>query len=89
MEHRPKKHHVSVSGVLKYLGVSRSGYIAWQKRIPSDTQRRREYIKEKTGANEVDAISLKQDWTVIYMDYLDKHVEVVIHTVIHTGQTTN
>lgn len=47
MEHRPKKHRVSVSGVLKYLGVSRSGYIAWQKRIPSDTQRRREYIKEK------------------------------------------
>ena len=30
--------------------------------MASDEQRRlREYIKEKTGANEVDAISLKQD----------------------------
>lgn len=47
MEDRFKKHHVSVSGVLKYLGVSRSRYIAWQKRVPSDTQRRRDYIKEK------------------------------------------
>ena len=47
MEHRPKKHRVSVSGVLKHLGVSRSGYIAWLKRVPSDTQRRKEYIKEK------------------------------------------
>ncbi len=47
MEHRSKKHHVSVSGVLKYLGVSRSGYIAWKKRIPSDTAKRKEYIKEK------------------------------------------
>lgn len=47
MEHRPKKHRVSVSGVLKYLGVSRSGYIAWLKRVPSDPQRRKEYIKEK------------------------------------------
>ena len=31
MEQRPVKHHVSVSGVLKYLGVSRSGYNAWKK----------------------------------------------------------
>ena len=31
MEQRPVKHHVSVSRVLKHLGVSRSGYNAWKK----------------------------------------------------------
>ena len=38
MEQRPVKHHVSVSGVLKHLGVSRSGYNAWKKRVPSATE---------------------------------------------------
>ena len=33
MEQRPVKHHVSVSRVLKHLGVSRSGYNAWKKRV--------------------------------------------------------
>jgi transposase InsO family protein len=44
---RPVKHRVSVSGILKLLGVSRSGYNAWKKRIPSDTQKRREQITQK------------------------------------------
>jgi hypothetical protein len=44
---RPVKHRVSVSGILKHLGVSRSGYHAWKKRIPSDTQKRREEITQK------------------------------------------
>ena len=34
MEQRPVKHRVSVSGVLKRLGVSRSGYNAWKKDAP-------------------------------------------------------
>ena len=38
---------VSVSGMLKFLGVSRSGYHAWLHRVPSDTQKRRESVKEK------------------------------------------
>ena len=29
------KRRVSVSGMLKHLGVSRSGYHAWLKRVPS------------------------------------------------------
>ena len=36
---------VSVSGMLKYLGVSRSGYHAWKKRVPSNTAKRREAVK--------------------------------------------
>ena len=32
MEQRPVKHHVSVSRVLKHLGVSRSGYNACKKK---------------------------------------------------------
>ena len=36
---------VSVSGMLKYLGVSRSGYHAWIKRVPSITAGRREAVK--------------------------------------------
>ena len=39
MEQRPMKHRVSVSGVLKRLGVSRSGYNAWKKRCPSATEK--------------------------------------------------
>ncbi|HJC12583.1 MAG TPA: hypothetical protein H9936_02650, partial [Candidatus Agathobaculum intestinigallinarum] len=38
---------MSVSGMLKYLGVSRSGYRSWLNRTPSDTEKRREYIKTK------------------------------------------
>lgn len=43
----PKKHRVSVSGVLKILGVSRSGYHAWKQRTPSDSEKRRNHIKKK------------------------------------------
>ena len=35
---------VSVSGMLKFLGVSRSGYHAWLHRVPSDTEKRRTVI---------------------------------------------
>ena len=38
---------VSVSGMLKFLGVSRSGYLAWLHCVPSDTEKRRESVKEK------------------------------------------
>lgn len=38
---------VSVSGMLKYLGVSRSGYAAWTKRLPSGRERRRQAVKAK------------------------------------------
>ena len=38
---------VSVSGMLKFLGVSRSGYLAWLHHVPSDTEKRREAEKQK------------------------------------------
>ena len=38
---------VSISGMLKFLGVPRSGYHAWLHRVPSDTEKRRESVKEK------------------------------------------
>ena len=38
---------VSVSGMLKFLGVSRSGYLAWLHHVPSDTEKRREAVKAK------------------------------------------
>lgn len=43
----PVKRQVSVSGILKKLGVSRSGYNAWKKRVPSDTSIRRTVLKDK------------------------------------------
>ena len=36
---------VSVSAMLKFLGVSRSGYLAWLHHVPSDTEKRREAVK--------------------------------------------
>ena len=44
---RKSGRRVSVSGMLKFLGVSRSGYRTWLKHVPSDTQKRREAIKAK------------------------------------------
>lgn len=47
MDQRPVKHRVSVSVVLKHLGVSRSGYNAWKNRCPSAAEKHRGEIKEK------------------------------------------
>ena len=38
---------VSVSGMLKFLGASRSGYLAWLHHVPSDTEKRCEAVKTK------------------------------------------
>ncbi len=38
---------VFIFGMLKLLGVSCSGYHAWIRRLPSDTEKRREAVKEK------------------------------------------
>ena len=38
---------VSVSGMLKFLGVSRSGYLAWRHHVPSDTEKHRKAVKAK------------------------------------------
>lgn len=38
---------LNVSGVLRRLGVSRSGYLSWKKRLPSNRDRRKEALKEK------------------------------------------
>lgn len=43
----PEKRRVSVSGILKHLGVSRSGYHAWLHRSPSSRQRKKMRIKEE------------------------------------------
>ena len=47
MNSLPVKRQVSVSGILKKLGVSRSGYNAWKRRVPSDTAIHRTVLKEK------------------------------------------
>lgn len=38
---------VSVPGMLKFSGVSRSGYQAWLHHVPSDTEKRRKTVKAK------------------------------------------
>ena len=38
---------LNVSGVLRILGVSRSGYLGWKKRGPSGRVKRRQALKEK------------------------------------------
>ena len=45
---RKAKRRVSVSGMLKILGVSRSGYNAWLKHVPSNAEKRRETVKPKS-----------------------------------------
>ena len=46
MAELPQKHRVSVSWVLKILGVSRSGYRAWKQRVPSVSEKHRDHIKD-------------------------------------------
>lgn len=41
------KRRLNVSGVLKILGVSRSGYLNWKKRLPSERELRKQAIKER------------------------------------------
>ena len=41
------KRHVSVSGMLRHLGVSRSGYNAWLVRQPSKQEQRKLFIIDK------------------------------------------
>ena len=43
--HEGNKRRLNVSGVLRILGVSRSGYITFKKRLPSDMYKRKEAIK--------------------------------------------
>lgn len=38
---------LNVSGVLRYLGVSRSGYNGWKNRVPSKRKQRKNNIKHK------------------------------------------
>ena len=35
---------LNVSGVLKILGVSRSGYLNWKNRLPSEREKRKQII---------------------------------------------
>ncbi len=42
------KRRISVSGILKYLGVFRSGYRAFTRYKPSAAQQRKDAIKKKT-----------------------------------------
>ena len=43
----PVKRRVSVSGILRRLGVSRSGYNSWRRRSPCQTQKQRNALKER------------------------------------------
>lgn len=42
-----EERRLNVSGVLKKLGVSRSGYINWKKRVPSKQAIRKQNVKER------------------------------------------
>lgn len=42
-----RKHRLNVSGVLKILGASKSGYINLKKRLPSKRELRKQVIKER------------------------------------------
>ena len=44
---RKNGRRLNVSGVLRRLGVSRSGYNSWRERQPSQREQRKNKIKEK------------------------------------------
>lgn len=66
---------LNVSGVLRYLGVSRSGYNSWKNRVPSSREQRKNNIKHKIcdiyneshhnyGAPKITSI-LNKNWEII------------------------
>ena len=42
-----EERRLNVSGVLRILGVSRSGYVSFRKRLPSDREKRKAALKER------------------------------------------
>lgn len=42
-----EKRRASVSGMLRLLGVSKSGYLSWKNRMPSNQKKRKEAIKTR------------------------------------------
>lgn len=53
------KRRLNVSGVLRILGVSRSGYNTFKRRLPSDMNKRKEAIK----------LEIKQIYDDSYQNY--------------------
>ena len=53
------KRHVSISGMLSILGVSRSGYHAWLHRLPSNQGKRKQEVKD----------SIKEIYDQSYQNY--------------------
>ena len=39
---------LNVSGVLRILGVSRSGYLSWKKRLPSDREKEESFKRKNS-----------------------------------------
>lgn len=64
------KRRLNVSGVLRILGVSRSGYYAWKKRLPSDRELRKQKLKEriveKTVGNYMRELGIKAQYIKPY-----------------------
>ena len=42
-----EQRRLNVSGVLKILGVSRSGYLNWKNRLPSEREKGKQIIKKR------------------------------------------
>lgn len=68
------KRRLNVSGVLRILGVSRSGYITFKNRLPSDTYKRKEAIKAK----------IKQIYDDSYQNYGAPKISQIL---IQSGET--
>ncbi len=72
--HEENKRRLNVSGVLRILGVSRSGYITFKKRLPSDMYKRKEAIKAQ----------IKQIYNDSYQNYGAPKISQVL---IQNGET--
>jgi len=68
------KRRLNVSGVLRILGVSRSGYINFKKRLPSDMYKRKEAIKAR----------IKQIYDDSYQNYGAPKISQIL---IQNGET--
>ncbi len=69
---------VSVSGMLKFLGVSRSGYLAWLHHVPSDTEKRRKAVKAKIQDIYDDSRHINVNIKMYIFDHLRMYIFAIL-----------
>lgn len=82
------KRRLNVSGVLKILGVSRSGYLNWKKRLPSQRELRKRAIKKRILEIKAFHALIKREWLNRFKIFNYDHAYRLVFQYIETFYNT-